>query len=377
MKKIEIVAKAIQRHEGFYTPEQYPPKGSLAFRNNNPGNLVFGDLAKAFGAKSYYEHPTTKHKFAIFPSYEQGFQALCRLIENACSGKSSIYSPEMTILQFFTKYAPIRENGVVVPNKPYASSVAKDLGQSVNDQIKTWLEQAPQADQEASERVFHSQVAPSSVAGKRLGTCKDTIAQSGCALVSTYNWLIHKKVIKMTLLEYNQFCIDKKIFVSGCGMVFPKLAEVLGILYEKTYTKPDNRECIAETNHYAKKGVPQHFFNLLKDGKRVDPLDAKPAPEANDYKIVSYRVLKLKETEKKEEEKKEEPKKEEPKQPDPTHVTPVEKPEPVPTPENLPEQEQPQPEVQPSAPASVTDVLSLVKALSEFIHNLGNLFRRK
>lgn len=148
MTKLEIIALAIQKHEGYYPPSASYPKGSVAWRNKNPGNLVFGALAQAHGAKTYWQHPTTGHKFAIFPTYEDGFKALQHLIENAATGKSQIYQPEMTLLQFFSKYSPIRDKaGNVIPNTPYASAVAKDLGVGTDFKIKNLVEtpEAPAA----------------------------------------------------------------------------------------------------------------------------------------------------------------------------------------------------------------------------------------
>lgn len=141
MTKLETIAKSIEKHEGYYAPSASYPKGSVAWRNKNPGNIVFGALAQAHGATTYWQHPTTGHKFAIFPTYEDGFKALQHLIENAATGKSQIYNPDMTLLAFFSKYSPIRDKGgAVIPNLPYASAVAKDLGVSVQFKIKDLIE---------------------------------------------------------------------------------------------------------------------------------------------------------------------------------------------------------------------------------------------
>jgi len=49
---------------------------------------------------------------------------------------------------------------------------------------------------------------------------------------------------------------------------------------------------ITETNHFAKKGIPQHFYILL-DGKNcIDPLDG--VKKLNPYNIVSYRLIRKK-----------------------------------------------------------------------------------
>ena len=120
-------------------------------------------------------------------------------------------------------------------------------------------------------------------ASEQLGTCKgETIGRSGC---------------KITCLA--SFCgktpseVNKIIpYVSGCLTNDETAAKALGLTFlGKSSVKPDF-ECLAETDHYKSRGVPQHFFILLTDGRCVDPLDLNPAPKKNPYKIVSYRLFK-------------------------------------------------------------------------------------
>ena len=120
-------------------------------------------------------------------------------------------------------------------------------------------------------------------AREQLGTCKgETIGKSGC---------------KITCLA--SFCgktpseVNKIIpYVSGCLTNDETAAKALGLAFlGKSSVKPDF-DCVAETDHYKRRGVPQHFFILLTDGRCVDPLDLNPAPKKNPYKIVSYRLFK-------------------------------------------------------------------------------------
>lgn len=115
--KINQFAKAIENFEGYYM-------GSRSFRNHNPGNLKWANQRLAVGKD--------KQGFAQFKSYEDGFITLCTMIENACTGKSKIYKPEMTISQFFSIFAPASDN-----NKPdnYAKFVADRVGLLVTDPI--------------------------------------------------------------------------------------------------------------------------------------------------------------------------------------------------------------------------------------------------
>src|SRR4029079_17524757 len=61
---------AIQEHEGWLVPGKDYPKGSRSYRNNNPGNIKYGDFAKSCGAI----RKDDKY-FAVFESYLDGFNA--------------------------------------------------------------------------------------------------------------------------------------------------------------------------------------------------------------------------------------------------------------------------------------------------------------
>ena len=113
------LAAAIQQVEGWYPPGSVVggvsyPQGSLAYRNNNPGNIRPGSLAVgATGSSGGY---------AVFPDYQTGYSALVNLIQSP-----SYWN--LTLTQFFQKYAPAADN-----NNPaaYASSVAASLGVDPN-----------------------------------------------------------------------------------------------------------------------------------------------------------------------------------------------------------------------------------------------------
>jgi hypothetical protein len=118
---IEIWAKAIQENEGWYP-------GSRSYRNSNPGNFRFCGQYTAIGKDD--------KNFAIFPSYEVGFAHLKKVLTNACTGKSQVYKPEMTIAQFFSIYAPAFDF-----NDPtaYAKFVSSKLGLPITTPIKNLL----------------------------------------------------------------------------------------------------------------------------------------------------------------------------------------------------------------------------------------------
>jgi hypothetical protein len=83
---LDVWANAIQAHEGW-------KKGSMSFRNNNPGNLTGeGDA----GFEWDKEHA---HKFAKYSTVEAGMGALKRDLK----GKALKY-PDYTVLQIMNRY---------------------------------------------------------------------------------------------------------------------------------------------------------------------------------------------------------------------------------------------------------------------------------
>jgi hypothetical protein len=104
------VANAIQTIEGWFP-------GSVSQTNNNPGNLVYAGQSGATGASS--------SGFAIFPTFQAGYQALLNQINlDASRG--------LTIAQFASKYAPAQDG-----NDPtsYAAQIAAATGLSVDDPL--------------------------------------------------------------------------------------------------------------------------------------------------------------------------------------------------------------------------------------------------
>lgn len=90
--------------------------GTRAWRNNNPGNIEYGNFAKKHGAVG------TDGRFAVFPTYEMG-----RAAKGALLFDTSSYSGK-TILGAINRYAPPFENDT----NRYAGNIASALGISVN-----------------------------------------------------------------------------------------------------------------------------------------------------------------------------------------------------------------------------------------------------
>lgn len=122
---------SIKSMEGYIEPCESYPRGTPAWRNNNPGNIKFGTFARSHGA-----YKSDISGFAVFHDYQTGYNALKILLINACTGQSFIYKPDMTLYEFYQKYAPTADS-----NNPmgYATKVAKDLGVTVDTPIRELL----------------------------------------------------------------------------------------------------------------------------------------------------------------------------------------------------------------------------------------------
>ena len=85
--------------------------GSRNWRNNNPGNIEYGDFSRRHGAIG------SDGRFAIFPTYEMGRQAKENLLFEGQNYRN------LTIGQAITRYAPPNENNTA----GYINSVATAL----------------------------------------------------------------------------------------------------------------------------------------------------------------------------------------------------------------------------------------------------------
>jgi len=118
---ISTLAAAIQQQEGYYP-------GSLAYQNNNPGNLMpAGQPGCTPGAGG----------FCSFPSYDAGYAALVNQLNiDASRG--------YTLLQFTTKYLGGDPNnpGTAPGGDPnvYAANLAAAAGVSVNDPLSSAID---------------------------------------------------------------------------------------------------------------------------------------------------------------------------------------------------------------------------------------------
>lgn len=91
-------------------------------RNNNPGNIEYGDFAKKNGATG------SDGRFAIFPDMKTGENAMASLLMNYAKGGNN------TISKIVSKWSPAGDNGAANTNA-YVADVAKKTGLDPNKQL--------------------------------------------------------------------------------------------------------------------------------------------------------------------------------------------------------------------------------------------------
>ena len=116
---VDSMAAAIQQMEGYIPPNSQYPQGTVAYRNNNPGNLMYAGQAGAV--------PGGVAGFAKFSSYDAGYAALKNQIQYQINKGQNL-------TQFFNQYAPgntTNAAGAVqtpAATQNYINTVATQLG---------------------------------------------------------------------------------------------------------------------------------------------------------------------------------------------------------------------------------------------------------
>jgi|CXWL01.1.fsa_nt_gi hypothetical protein len=142
MSFLRQLALAHQKHEGFFAPGQHPqfPNGTVAFLNNNPGNLRY-----TVGQRVYYGAVPGLGSFSKFPSYEVGLRALMDDIRLKITGQAGSVKRymdkhrkdylDLAFLDYISIYAPAEDR-----NDPlnYTKSLVSDL-QKFNVAVDTPL----------------------------------------------------------------------------------------------------------------------------------------------------------------------------------------------------------------------------------------------
>jgi hypothetical protein len=127
--KLDLWCMGIQEMEGYIAPCKQYPTGTRAWKNKNPGNLRYVGQTRAIGHDD--------KNFCIFKTYQDGYETLKYMLKRAGSGESKSYNPNMTLYQFFAKYAPSSDGNYP---KHYAEVVAKRIGVSASVQIKSLID---------------------------------------------------------------------------------------------------------------------------------------------------------------------------------------------------------------------------------------------
>lgn len=104
------IAQAIMEFEGYFI-------GSISYKNNNPGNLKFVGQLNATG-QDQFGH-------AIFPTFQDGYNALINQIRRMLNGMSSLYPQSETLMQAMNTYAAANGN-------QYALFIAQRIGVDPN-----------------------------------------------------------------------------------------------------------------------------------------------------------------------------------------------------------------------------------------------------
>ena len=123
----------------------------------------------------------------------------------------------------------------------------------------------------------------------KIGHTNLVMSKDGCLIVSLSILFNTPPNVVLGLLNKAEAFTDK-------GMLYWSVAsKVLNFIFDGIADKLPSityLPVIAETNHFAGAGFPQHFFVMLDGKECVDPLDGKI--KTNPYKIVSYRLIRKK-----------------------------------------------------------------------------------
>lgn len=120
---IEALADCIMRFEGWLPPGSMNPKGSVSWRNRNPGNL-----------RPYSkDQPVDESNYRMFQNLDVGWTILRIDLQTKIEGKSiHNLTPDSTLTDLFNIYAPAKDK-----NNPwqYSNQVAQWLSKIYNTQV--------------------------------------------------------------------------------------------------------------------------------------------------------------------------------------------------------------------------------------------------
>ena len=135
-------SRVVEAGKGYTTIESEDGRvekrtGSRNWRNNNPGNLEYGEFAKSQGAIG------SDGRFAVFANYEQGRAAKETLLFEGSKYKG------LTIGEAIKRYAPPKENNT----GRYIKTVTKAIGRNANTPLEDLTREQRTAMMNAMEKV--------------------------------------------------------------------------------------------------------------------------------------------------------------------------------------------------------------------------------
>jgi hypothetical protein len=271
MNLIDKWAKSIEKHEGFYI-------GSRSWRNNNPGNFRYSKYTASLGDNKGKD----SKNFIIYNTYDIGFNALKQFLTDACKGELRAYKPDMTLLQFYSVYAPSADG-----NSPlrYATFIANSLGVPITTKIKTLLQDNPVNTMKTPQEYFWQR--NPRYKGIKLGNGNDLFQNYAC-----FTCCLSYMVDKDPLLVMDK--LKKNGGYSGSLIVSDKAAKILGLKYLGKDTNINNMPTWSPSIKEVLLGKSQHFVvRLITNGVRkiYDPWTNEYL-DINHYKFVSYRLFK-------------------------------------------------------------------------------------
>lgn len=174
--QLQTLAQTIQTQEGFYP-------GSIAYQNNNPGNLIYvGQPGATQGAGG----------FASFDSYQDGLNALYGQLNLYATGACGACGGQpLTIQQMANIYAPAGQGS----NNPtvYANNMAAALGVSPDTLLSTALSTGTPADSSLTTGDLATYSVPSTTDTSTVNVAGFDLTQTelyvGAAVVLGVFWL--------------------------------------------------------------------------------------------------------------------------------------------------------------------------------------------
>lgn len=187
----------IAQLEGFGQP------GAIPTVANNPGNLELGNIG--YGTIT----AGGGNQITVFPSETSGWAALDNQLNKIGAGKSSVYTPDMSLSQFGTTYSGGNPN--------YGSNLASMLGVSPSTPVGDVINGTQQSKSSTLRDLYNQYLNPNPV-----GTPEPAGGGSGSYSARLIVLIIGLLLIAAGLFSFHQ----TQIVVQGATKVAKKAAEL-------------------------------------------------------------------------------------------------------------------------------------------------------